>query len=454
MSVKKDINLVALEIKKWDLETQKITTISYFVLDNNEESLIFDVSILPPPEMVEEYLGKLRFEAAQKLQNGLGEEVEVDFDNETFLRQKIYNYFKRINSELNNPRRKKGQSRMIFTTHMDVYNENQDVSFLPSRLQFFVVLNWARKHYEREDYKKAVEPLRKLIKVDPGFGKGYQWLARSLKKIRKYDEAMRFYEKYAEVENTTEAWLDLAKSYRKGKLFDQSEKIYQRILKEEPQNMEARIGIAQIRYANNNLEYLEILDALYKENPEWTRQWLVEEFNFRIYNGEKQLLSPVQAAKFLGFSRIFDLTQKAFKNEVPSHFNPSKARLSFYKEELENWANIMNRFQCLPEPVQLFPEKISQAEGDSWEAGEENDGDTAASSQTEKPSVTKVEDILKHIRARKAQRMAEQNANQVSQNGSKDKKKSGGSTRTKKGSKNHSATAERKTRSKVANKKG
>lgn len=407
-----EISLIAVEVRKWDSEAQKITMVGYYLLDDEEKNPTFDVSILQPPEMVEEFLGRLRYEAELKLrEKHQDEKIEVEFDNETFLRQKVYNYFKRITSELNNPRRKKGQPKMILTTHMDVYNENQDISFLPSRFQFFVILSWARKYYEKEDYKKAIEPLRKLVKFAPDYGLGYKWLARSLKKVRKYDEAMRNYEKYAEVDNSTEAWLDLAKSYRKGKIFDKSEEIYQGILAKEPTNQEARIGLAQIYYANKEDKYLEILDTLQQENPEWLKAWLIEEFNFRIYISEKILLSPVQAAKFLGYKQIFELTQRAFKNEIPSHFNPSKARLSFYKEELENWAMVMNRYNCLPEKIELFPDKIDQVEESPAALDAEavpviEEGGVQPGRQ-----LTKVEEILLQIRARKAQRNIEQSVN-------------------------------------------
>ncbi|RMF59935.1 MAG: hypothetical protein D6748_05200 [Calditrichaeota bacterium] len=423
-----EISLIAVEIKKWDLETQKITTQSYYVLNDEEYNIQFDVTILQPPEMVEEYLGKLRYECAQFLQSKLGkEELEVEFDNETFLRQKLYNYFKRITMELNNPKRRKGQPKMIFTTHMDIYNENQDISFLPKKLQFFVVLNWARKYYEKEDYKKAIEPLRKLIAVKPDFGLGYKWLARSLKKIRKYDEAMHYYQKYAEVDGSIDSLLDLAKSYRKGKIFDKSEEIYHQILEKDPGNKEARIGLAQIRYATKNDEYLKILDELYAEDPEWLKEWLVEEFNFRIYVPEKTLLTPNQTAKFLGFSQIFELTQRAFKNEIPSHFNPAKAKLSFYKEEIENWAFVMNRYKCLPEEIKLYPERI-EMEWVTEEAVEEPEDKKASAPQDSANSkpLTKVEEILMQIRARKAQRQQANAANSNNESGKKSTKKSSG----------------------------
>jgi tetratricopeptide (TPR) repeat protein len=439
-----EITLIALEVRKWDLEARKITLVGYYLLEDEEENITFDVSILQPPEMVEEFLGKLRYAAEHNLkEKHQDDKIEVDFDNETFLRQKIYNYFKRITMELNNPRRKKGQPKLILTTHMDVYNENQDVSFLPQRFQFYIILNWARKYYVRDDtegYKKAIDPLRKLIRVTPDYGLGYKMLARSLKKVRKYDEAMRMYEKYAEVDNSLDARLDLAKSYRKGKLFDKSEEIYQTILADHSDNKEARIGIAQIYYATNQDKYLGILDELYQEDKVWLKEWLMDEFNFRIYVSEKTLLSPIQAAKFMGFQKIFELTQKAFKNDIPSHFNPTKARMSFYKEELENWAMVMNRFECLKEPVNIYPEKLDQDYEESPVLEEEGSlKETAAQGGTNNRQLTRVEEILMQIRARKAQRAGE--ANSSASSGDDDSKKGDSKSRSSKNGKAKTQTS-------------
>ncbi len=403
-----EISLIAIDIRKWDLETQKLALTSYFVLNNEEQSGQFEISILQPPDMVEEFLGKLKYTVAKSFFE-TEEAPEIEIESESFLRQKLYNYFRKILMELNNPRRKKGQPKMIYSTHMDVYNENQDISFLPKEIQFFVILNWARRYYEREDYQKAIEPLKKLLKLKPDFGLGYKWLARSLKKIRKFEEAMRMYEKYAEVDDSLDAWLDLAKSYRKGKLFDKSEKIYHDILEKYPGDKEARIGLAQIKYARKEPDYIEILDELHQEDPEWLKEWLTEEFNFRIYVPEKSMLSPLQAAKFLGYEKVLDLTQRAFKNEVPSHFNPAKARLTFYKEELENWAFVMNRYNTLGQEVKLYPDALGTltAAANSAPNAEAQVQDSAAtntetSDEGEKPrKLTRVEEILMKIRARR-----------------------------------------------------
>jgi len=333
-------------------------------------------------------------------------EANIILDTDTFLRQKLSNYFKRVLLELNNPRRRKGQSRMIYSTHMDMYNENQDISFLPEKLRFNVVTNWVHKYYDHEDYQKAIEPLRKLIQLKPDYGLAYKWLARSLKKVRKYEESMRMYEKYAEVDQSLDAYQDLAKSYRKGKLYNQSREIYQKILKDYPDDKEAQIGMAQIKFAQNDGSYQKILDKLYAKDPEWVKNWLHEEFNFRIYVSPKTLLTPIQATHYLGFDQVSELTQRAFRNEIPSHFNPARARMSFYKEELDNWSLIYNRFKLGEEEVVLHPDAIDAATLEKTSAGGNGDEGVDQTLNPATKSSTKVEEILRQVREMKAMRKA------------------------------------------------
>jgi tetratricopeptide (TPR) repeat protein len=401
-----EVTLIALDIKKWDLDSQRLGILNYFVLDNEERNHSFELSITQPPEMVEEFLGKIRYTCSEKIQSSdSGEEINFTVVNETFLRQKLYNYFKKVLLELNNPKRKRGEPKFIYSTHMDVYTENQDISFLPQFLQFFVVLNWARKYYEQEDYQKAIDPLRQLIQIKPDYGLAYKWLARSLKKTRKYEDAMHYYQKYAEVDNSLDSWLDLAKSYRKGKIFDKSEQIYLDILEKYPEEKEVKIGLAQIYYARNESIFLEKLKELFDEDPVWLKNWLSQEFNFRIYTAPKTPLTPVDASRYLGFSQVFELTQKAFKNEVPSHFNPAKARMNFYKEELDNWSLVVNEFNLLGQKIELHPEKININALKTLNDLDEIEAE--AEKKVEPKPVkrsTKVEEIIRKIREAKAQR--------------------------------------------------
>jgi tetratricopeptide (TPR) repeat protein len=447
------LNLIALDIKKWILEKRKINSTVYLVSNDEEKSLQIDSRILKPNDMLENFMAKLRAEISSELlaTNG-NKEVQIEFENQSFLSQQLYNYFKKITTELrggngnrsngSNGGKKENNYRGIRTTHLDIYTENDDITSLPEQTRFYIILNWCRNYYNREEYKKAIDPLRKLLKLNPQFGLGYKWLARSLKKIRKYDEAMANYRKYAEVDGSIDAFLDLAKSYRKGKIFDKSEEIYLDILKSNPESKEAKIGLAQIKFALKQSEYMKILDDLYKEDPDWLKKWLLDEFNFRIYIPEKTFITPAQAAKFLGFNKVFELTERAFKNEVPSHFNPAKARMSFYKEELENWAKVMNRFQCLASEIKVYPENIVINKMSAKKASNEKN----SHKKSDESSSKKVEQIIREIREMKARRAAHQIGSSFS-------KKNTYQQSTKKNSKQSKNEHQTKTSKQVVNKK-
>jgi tetratricopeptide (TPR) repeat protein len=398
------IDFIALDIKRWNVDRRKLKILGFFTNGDEEIEFSLEVSARQPSEVTEQVLKKCMGNYSDFLhKKKIDDTPVVKVTNEKSLRQKLNSHFKKFINELNGAKQKKTQPRLFDFTGFDFYKEKQDIGHLSKNLQFFVILNWARRHYEAEDFKKAIDPLRKAIKINPTYGITYKWLARSLKKIRRYEEAMRYYEKYREVDDSLDAWLELAKSYRKGKEFDKSEVLYKQILEKHPQEREAIIGLAQIKYARNEPDFILLLDKLFEAHPNWLKQWLKEEFNFRIYTLEKTYLTPVQAANFLGLEDALELTRKAFRNDIPSHFHPGKARLSFFKEELENWAMVMNRYKSTSVEIKTFPERVQNSDEEIPEDNGEPQKakkSTVSVSKQDRP-LTRVEQILMEIRSRK-----------------------------------------------------
>jgi tetratricopeptide (TPR) repeat protein len=415
-----ELNLISFQIKKWDIENKRLSLKVNGVIQADEKSVLIDLSITQPTAMVEEFLKKIHDTIKEQLHITAEkkDKTTISIVDEGLVKQKLHNFLRKFLSDLSNPKRKKGTNRSGLVTNLEMYPENQNVTELPQELQFFIILNWARKYYEKEDYQHAVDPLRRLVKIKPDYGFGYKWLARSLKKLRKYDEAMRYYEMYAKVDQSVDSLLDLAKSYRKGKLFDKSEKIYQKILQEHPEEKEAKIGLAQIYYARLQDGYMALLDSLDKIDSEWLKSWLNEEFNFRIYSAKKTLMSPVQAAQLLGFKNASEVTKMAFKNEIPSHFNPSMARMSFYREEIENWAKVMNRYKLLDQEIGLYPDRVADGnEGKSNKTSELLNGEK----NNVEGRTPRVEEIIRKIREARTQRENIRNTFEKSASGKKHK---------------------------------
>ena len=415
-----ELNLISVQIKKWEMENKRLSLKVNGVIQAQEKSVHIDLTISQPTAMVEEFLKKISDNIKEMLQVSAEtrDETTISVAEEGTVKQKLHNFLRKFLSDLSNPKRKKGSNRASLVTTLEMYPENQNLAEFPQELQFIIILNWARKYYEKEDYQRAVDPLRRLVKVKPDYGLAYKWLARSLKKLRKYDEAMRYYELYAKVDQSIDSLLDLAKSYRKGKLFDKSEKIYQNLVEEHPEDKEAKIGLAQIYYARLQDDYIALLDSLDKTDSEWLKSWLNEEFNFRIYSAKKTLMSPVQAAQLLGFKNASEVTKMAFKNEIPSHFNPSMARMSFYREEIENWAKVMNRYKLLDKEIGLYPDQVTEGnEGKSTKTNELLNGDK----NNVEGRTPRVEEIIRKIREARTQRENIRNTFEKSASGKKRK---------------------------------
>ena len=202
MAPQKDIYPIALTTRKWDLDGRRLYLQCPVIWNMAEYELDFDIQYGNAPDMVDTVLTRIRELLAAQSEPS---PAPLTINNEPFVRKKLLNHFKRFLTEVNNNRRKKP----VGSTHLAFFPEDQELGFLPREIQFFVVFNRARKISENEDWKKSIDPLRHAISLRPDFGQPYKLLARSLKKIRHYEEAMATYQKYAEVDDSLDAWLDL-----------------------------------------------------------------------------------------------------------------------------------------------------------------------------------------------------------------------------------------------------
>ena len=64
----------------------------------------------------------------------------------------------------------------------------------------------------------------------------------------------------------------------------------------------------------------------------------------------------------MGFDRPFDLTRRAFNEEIPSYFNSEKGTIRFVKEELDLWVEIMNRYKIDNEGYSTHADRLLPAE--------------------------------------------------------------------------------------------
>jgi len=169
---------------------------------------------------------------------------------------------------------------------------------------------------------------------------------------------------YAQKEDSPESLDALAKAYIHLGEFEKAETIYKDISKRFPDSVLAQFGMAQIAYKLGS-GYKAILDRLYKKDPEGLREKLKKDWDYRLpgyCDNEECMWNAATAARYLGFERPFDLTRKAFNEEIPSYFDSERGTIRFVKSELDRWVELMNRYNVDGNEYAIFTDRLSKKE--------------------------------------------------------------------------------------------
>lgn len=113
---------------------------------------------------------------------------------------------------------------------------------------------------------EAVNTLKQAVDKMPRDGSARLALGEALLAQQNYDGAVEQFQKRLELEPGTDARLDLARAYTKKRVAKQAEPLYRDVLKEEPQNRAARLGLidlltAQGRFADAEASLKELMAA-------------------------------------------------------------------------------------------------------------------------------------------------------------------------------------------------
>ena len=68
------------------------------------------------------------------------------------------------------------------------------------------------------------------------------------------------------------------------------------------------------------------------------------------------------ASRYLGYDRPFDLTKRAFNDEIPCYFDSERGTIRFVKAELDQWVEIQNHFRIDNNYYQVYEDRLSAEE--------------------------------------------------------------------------------------------
>jgi pentatricopeptide repeat protein len=314
--------------------------------------------VAAPQNMVNDFLNRLMYRAKEK---GSG---SLRIVNESDVQRKLNLFFGKILKEFNTNKRSRGRIRMISNRSMDFYYNDFEYQPLDESVKFYVHLNRGVNKMNGDLWSAAIDDLNQALAFNPEDPQVNKYLAEALVKSHRIEEAIPYYQKYAETEESLAGLNDLAHAYIKIERFKEAEQVFKRMKKLDPDDLLAIIGQAQISYLEDK-DYMKHLDEVFEIDPDWLREYLKKSWGYKLPgfgSDESKMWNAATASRYLGYDRPFDLTKRAFNDEIPCYFDSEKGTIRFVKAELDNWVEIQNRFRVDGQGYKVYPDRLNEKE--------------------------------------------------------------------------------------------
>jgi tetratricopeptide (TPR) repeat protein len=344
---------------------------------------IVDMRISAPHNMVNEVLNRMVNKAKDKFNE---DEIVIKIINESEVQRKLNMFLGKVLKEFNNNKRSRGRVRMISSRSMDFYYNDFEYEPLDDNVKFYVHLNRGINKMNGDLWAAAIDDLKQAIAFDENNALANKYLAEALVKSHRIEEALPYYEKFAEYENTISGLNDLAHAYIQLERYAEAAKILKKMKKIDPDDMLVKIGESQIAYLQQK-DYLSLLDKIYEEDEAWLRGYLKKSWQYKLPGmgkDESKMWNAATSSRYLGYDRPFDLTKRAFNDELPCYFDSEKGTIRFVKTELDNWVEFQNRYRIDGETYQSHPERITEDELKVGELSKKKKRTTKKSKETAK----------------------------------------------------------------------
>ncbi len=358
-----NIYILSVYLKKWSYAENKLTINFSYCTESQYERGQVALKIASPHNMANEMMNNVFSAAREKLNEGDEGSGNVVLVNESEVLQKLTGFFSKINREYNNNKRSSGKSRMINSRSLDFYYNEYEYAPLDDNIKFFVHLNRGVNKINGDFWSNAIEDLKLALEIKPEHPLANRYLAKAFTKLKKHDVALKYLEKTAEFDDNIESLCALANAYIQIGKYEKAEEVLKRIDEVDPDSLYSKFTKALLAYKQGK-GYKSKLDKIYKTDPEWLREKLLKDWDYKkSTNGNGDLRwNAATAARYLDFEKPYDLTKKAFNNEVPCYFNSDSGIIRFVKEELDEWVELMNRYDLDGKKYTVHPERLDASE--------------------------------------------------------------------------------------------
>jgi len=361
-----NLHLLSTYLKKWSYQENRISvSYSYFTEFGYGRQAI-DMRINSPQNMVNEFLNRAIYKVKEYYQNSdkVDGEITIKLVNETEAQRKLNLFLSKILKEFNTNKRSRGRVRMISSRSMDFYYNDFEYEPLSDQAKFYVHLNRGVNKMNGDLWSAAIEDLKIALSIDDKDPLINKYLAEALLKNQKAEDALPYFEKYANKEDTLKSYNDLAHAYIKIEKFKQAETVVKKMKAKAPDDLIVKMLEAQIAYLQSK-PYTDQLDKIKELDEEWLREYLKKSWDFNLpgySHNDSKMWNAATASRYLGYDRPFDLTKRAFNDEIPCYFDSEKGTIRFVKSELDHWVELQNRYKVDGATYRVYEDRLSKDE--------------------------------------------------------------------------------------------
>ena len=361
-----NLHVLSTYLKKWSYQENRISVSYSYFTELGYGRQVIDMRINSPQNMVNEFLNRAIYKVKDSYINS--QKVPQDYTlilvNEGEAQRKLNLFLTKILKEFNTNKRSRGRVRMISSRSMDFYYNDFEYEPLSDRAKFFVHLNRGVNKMNGDLWSAAIEDLKIALTLDAENPLANKYMAEALLKNQKVEEALPYFEKYAEKEDSLGGYNDLAHAYIKIERFKDAERVLKLMLKKNPDDLLVKVLNAQIAYLQRK-PYFGQLDKIKEVDEQWLKEYLKKSWGYNLpgySTDETKMWNAATASRYLGYDRPFDLTKRAFNDEIPCYFDSERGTIRFVKAELDQWVEIQNHFRIDSTYYQVYEDRLSDEE--------------------------------------------------------------------------------------------
>lgn len=355
------IYILSVYLKKWSYGDNKLTFNYTFCVDDDYYRKHKEIRFSKLTNMVKELMDQIIKDTQNVTNNGNGEHA-YQFYNDGDAKSKLNTFLTKISNEFRKNKKSNGKSRMISSRSIDFYYVDTDYEQISDDVKFYVHLNRGLNKVNGDLWSNAVTDFKQAISFRPEDVTANKHLAIAYEKLGQFSEAVPPLKIYVDSENTPEALNALAMAYVHLEEYNLADEILKKITDNFDDKSLALFSRAQIAYKKGN-KYQVYLDKISKDDSSWLIDKLKTDWEYNLSDEEKLTVwNAATAARYLGFERPFDLTKKAFNQEIPSYFNADKGTIRFIKEEIDCWIELHNRYHLDEDTYVAYVDRLSEEE--------------------------------------------------------------------------------------------